>query len=397
MLLRHLILEHLGPLQVSQLPLFLLKLLLQVRNRLVLQTGGLLQIAASLGLFELPLGLFHLLLEGLDVVDPAFFRLPLGGQRAVSLFEVRHLLFDVLEPLFAGRIGLFFEGLPLDLELHDPAADAVQLGGQRVILEPQLGGGLINQVDRLIRQPPIGDVPIRQHRCRHNGRIRDAHAVMSFVAVLQSAQDGDGVLDTWRVDHDRLEAALQGRILLNVLAVLVDGRGPDAAELAPGQRRLEQVARVHGPFRLAGTDHDVQFVDKQDDLPLRGDDLFQHGFEPVFELAAELRAGDQRTHIESDHPLILQSSRHIARDDSLRQTFDDGGLADTRLADQHRVVLGPAVEDLHATANLLIPADHRVELAFAGHLDQINAVAFQGLVLILRVLIGDLGAAANVL
>ena len=83
----------------------------------------------------MPLRLLHLLLEGLDLIDPAFLRLPLGGQRPVLLFEVRQLLLDVLETLLARRIALFLEGLPLDLELHDPAADAVQLAGQRVVLD----------------------------------------------------------------------------------------------------------------------------------------------------------------------------------------------------------------------------------------------------------------------
>ena len=37
------------------------------------------------------------------------------------------------------------------------------------------------------------------------------------------------------VDEDRLEAALQRRVLLDVLAVLVQGRGADAVELAAGE------------------------------------------------------------------------------------------------------------------------------------------------------------------
>jgi hypothetical protein len=43
--------------------------------------------------------------------------------------------------------------------------------------------------------------------------------------------------------------------------------------------------------------------------------------------------------------------------------FDDGGLAHARLADQHRVVLGAALQDLDGAADLVVAADHRVELA----------------------------------
>ena len=56
---------------------------------------------------------------------------------------------------------------------------------------------------------------------------------------------------------------------------------------------------------------------------------------------------------------------HLAVDDALRQAFDDRGLADARLADQHRVVLGAPLQHLDRAADLVVAADHRVELALA--------------------------------
>src|SRR4029450_1705540 len=50
-------------------------------------------------------------------------------------------------------------------------------------------------------------------------------------------------------------------LLPDVLAVLVQGRRADAPQFAAGEHRLEQVARVHRPFALAGPDDRVQFVD----------------------------------------------------------------------------------------------------------------------------------------
>src|SRR6185369_11972918 len=46
--------------------------------------------------------------------------------------------------------------------------------------------------------------------------------------------------------------------------------------------------------------------------------------------------------------------------------LDDGGLADARLTQQHRVVLGPAGEDLHDPLDLGFTPDDRVELALLG-------------------------------
>ena len=52
-----------------------------------------------------------------------------------------------------------------------------------------------------------------------------------------------------------------------------------------------------------------------------------------------LRARDQRAHVQRQHALVPQVLRHVAGDDLLRQAFDDRGLADAGLTDDHRVVL----------------------------------------------------------
>ena len=67
----------------------------------------------------------------------------------------------------------------------------------------------------------------------------------------------------------------------------------------------------------------------------------------------------------------MQRLGHVTRHDLLRQTFDDGGLADARLADQHRVVLGAPGEHLHDALHLAEAADHRIELLLAGELREV--------------------------
>ena len=90
---------------------------------------------------------------------------------------------------------------------------------------------------------------------------------MHLVAVLQTAKDADGVLDRRFADQHLLEAAFEGGVLLDVLAVLVEGGGADHAELATGQHGLDHVARVHRALTGgAGTHDGVQLVDEGDDL-----------------------------------------------------------------------------------------------------------------------------------
>ena len=143
------------------------------------------------------------------------------------------------------------------------------------------------------------------------------------------------------------------------------------------------------PFGGAGADDGVQLVDEQDDLAGGVGDFLQHRLQPLLELAAILRAGDERAHVERDDLLVLEPFGHVLADDPLRQPFDDGGLADAGLADQHRVVLGPAREHLDHAADLFVAADDRIELALAGELGEVAAVALERFVGGLGVLAGD--------
>ncbi len=79
----------------------------------------------------------------------------------------------------------------------------------------------------------------------------------------------------------------------------------------------------------------------------------------------------------------------------MRQPLDDGRLADARLADQHRIIFAPPRQHLDHAANLRIAADHRVDLALPGQLDQVGRVTLQCLVFVLGVLIGHLLSAAH--
>jgi hypothetical protein len=204
--------------------------------------------------------------------------------------------------------------------------------------------------------------------------------VVQLVALLQTAQDRDGVLDVGWIDQDRLEAALERAVLLDMLAVLVERGGADAVELAPRQQRLEQVARVHRTLGGAGAHDGVQLVDEEQHLPLALLHLVQDGLQALLELAPVLGARDQRAHVQRDQAPILEPLRHVAAHDALRQPLDDGGLPDPRVADQDGVVLGLARKDPDAAADLVVASDHRIELAVARRRDQVAAVLLERLV-----------------
>ena len=212
---------------------------------------------------------------------------------------------------------------------------------------------------------------------------------MRLVLLLDAAQDLDGVLDRRLADEDLLEAALQGRVLLDPLAELVEGRRADHVQLTARQHRLEHVAGVHGRVAAgARADDRVQLVDEGDDPALGVLDLLEHGLEPLLELAAVLRPGDHRRQVEREHPASLEGVGHVAGDHALGQALDDGGLADAGLADEDRVVLRPPAQHLHDPADLGVATDDGVEPALLGCGGEVDGVLLERLVGRLGVLAG---------
>ena len=96
--------------------------------------------------------------------------------------------------------------------------ELVRLG---LLREAERGGGLIDEVDRLVGQEAIRDVARAVDGCSDEGGIGDADSVVDFVARLEAAEDGDGRFDCGLVDLDGLEATLERGILANCLAVFV--------------------------------------------------------------------------------------------------------------------------------------------------------------------------------
>ena len=221
-------------------------------------------------------------------------------------------------------------------------------------------------------QEAVGDVAVGELGRGLERLVGDLDAVVLLVAVAQALEDLHGLVGRRLVDADLLEAALERGVALQVLAVLVERRGADRLQLAARERRLQDRGRVDRALGRAGSDEVVQLVDEQDDVAALGD-LLHHLLEPLLELSAVLRAGDQRRQVERVDLLVLEQLRHLAVRDARRQALDHGGLADAGLADQHGVVLRAAREDLHDPLDLRLAADDRIELALGGEAREVAA------------------------
>ena len=126
-------------------------------------------------------------------------------------------------------------------------------------------------------------------------------------------------------------------------------------------------------------------------------DLCEDGLDPLLELAAVLRAGEERADVERPDSLALQAFGDVAGDDPLGEALDDRRLPHSGVADQHRIVLRAPREHLDHAADLLVAPDDRVELALLGELGQVAAELLERLVGALGILGRDSLAAADFL
>ena len=129
-------------------------------------------------------------------------------------------------------------------DVLDPLVDLSRLVRHLGLFEFHARTGLVEQVDRLVRQEAVRDV---SNRAVHRGLYRAVgidHGMEFLVALLDPQQHLYRFVLRRRAYLDSLEAALQRTVLLNRLAELVGRRRPDALDLAARQRRLEDIGGI---------------------------------------------------------------------------------------------------------------------------------------------------------
>ncbi len=355
--------------------------LLEAGDHAIGELTRLCEVARPLCDLELAARRVELFLELLRALHTLLLGEPFGRERLGVLFQFGEVFLEPLEARLGGLVGLLLERLALDLQLHDAPVEFVERLGLAVDSHAQTRCRLVHQVDGLVGQEAVRDVAVGKRGRGNDRRVRNADAVVKLVLLLEAAQDRDGVLDRGLAHEHGLEAAGQRGVLFHMLAIFIERRRAHAVELAARERRFQKVARIHRAVGLTGADERVHLVDEENDLALGGGDLAEDGLQPLFELAAILRAGDERTEVERHQRLALERFGYVAIDDTDGQAFGDGGLAHAGFTDEHGVVLGAAAQHLDGAADFLVAADHRIELAVAHGLGEVAGIFLERVVL----------------
>ena len=250
-------------LHIAQLLLYADIFVLFLLDERVADFGNTAIVPTLLGTLGFEVELLDVNLVLLDFINQFLLGFPLGVVIALAVLEFGNLLIKVCNALL---IAIALDGCALDFELGNLAGNLIKSLGHAVHLDAQFGCSLIDQVDGLVGQEAVTDVTLAELNGSDDGVILDAHLVVVLVFLLQTTQDGNGAFLVGFIDHDNLETTLQGLVLLEVLLVLVEGRGADAAQFSTSQGRLENVGSIHSTAALASTHKGVDLIDKQNDF-----------------------------------------------------------------------------------------------------------------------------------
>ena len=84
----------------------------------------------------------------------------------------------------------------------------------------------------------------------------------------------------------------------------------------------------------------MQFVDKEDDFAFAFFDFRQNRFKAFFEFTAEFSAGDEGAHVEGEDGFVFESLGDVSVNDSLSESFGNGGFAHAGFAYEDGVIFG---------------------------------------------------------
>ncbi|CAK0770473.1 ClpB80 (fragment) [Azospirillaceae bacterium] len=80
--------------------------------------------------------------------------------------------------------------------------------------------------------------------------------------------------------------------------------------------------------------------------------------------------------VEGQETFVFKSFRNVSVNNSLSQSFDNGGFFYARLSYQQRIVFCAASKNLNCSTNFFVSTNYRIEFAFTSNLGEVSRVFF---------------------
>ena len=236
-----------------------------------------------------------------------------------------------------------------------------------------LGANLVNDINGLVGEELADNVLCAQVNRMLENIVAELDSVELLVLWTETLQNLERLVLRRLGQVDFLEPTAESLVLLNLVLVLVVGRGADDFQLTTGDIWLEDVGRVHRAFGGACADDGVKLINEKNHILVRHD-LLDGVLQTLLELATELRACDHACEVERVDGLADKGLRDVIVGDFQSQTLDDGGLAHAGVATQDRTIPLLPRQNLRNTLALLLTANQRVDFAVTCELRHVNGV-----------------------
>ncbi len=266
-------------------------------NLTILDLGSFVEVTLTFCSFCFMLERLNGLLDLRNLAEDTLLVLETILQFYTFLFKVCKLFFDLFKTRFVLFTLFHLERFSLYLKCRYLALDAGKLCRLTLNLHLQLCCGLVNKVDRFVRQESVGNVAVREFRRRHQCPIGDHHIVVCLQSFFDSSEDLQRFIDAWLIHFYRLETSLQRSIFFEVLSVLFERSRTDGMQLSTCQCRLQNVRSIHASLTRSRTDNGVDLIDEENDIGCFFD-FINNCFKSVFEFPAVLCTRDQAAHVK---------------------------------------------------------------------------------------------------
>ena len=181
-----------------------------------------------------------------------------------------------------------------------------------------------------------------------------------LVALLKLGHNLQGLLHRGLGNVDLLEAAHYPLALLQIPVELLIGGRADEADMSRLKVRLEHVGAVHRALASGSGSYQLMDLVDIDYRAFLFRNAVHHAFDALLEVAAILRAGNERGEVDLENSCLLEAFRHVAGVDLGGESIHERSLADARFADMERVVLVLSAEHLHGPVKFRLASDQWV-------------------------------------
>ena len=189
------------------------------------------------------------------------------------------------------------------------------------------------------------------------------HLVELLISRLQLSQDMLCLVNRRLRNIHLLKPAYHALRTGKMAVIFLVGRRTDKADIARLQIGFQHVRRIHRPLTGSTSAYQGVYLVNVHDVVLafRLHTVHDH-LDAVLEVAAILRASQQRTHVQLIHLTALQTLGHPTLFYHSHQSPDQCRLAHAGLAHMQRIVLIPATQHLNGPLQFLLTANQRILL-----------------------------------